>query len=79
MSEAPGLPYDYHFFDTSGGEGFILSKLIPNNSFQEEDVSLAPASWPKNQELEWNPPGHGDIYTAMTTSGILDHLPNLFR
>jgi UTP--glucose-1-phosphate uridylyltransferase len=36
--------------------------------------NLAPASWPKNQELEWNPPGHGDIYTAMTTSGILDHL-----
>ncbi len=23
-----------------------------------------PASWPQNPELEWNPPGHGDIYTA---------------
>lgn len=33
-----------------------------------------PAVWPKNPELEWNPPGHGDIYTAMVTSGILDAL-----
>jgi UTP--glucose-1-phosphate uridylyltransferase len=34
----------------------------------------SPASWPQNPELEWNPPGHGDIYTAMVTSGILDAL-----
>lgn len=34
----------------------------------------APASWPQNPELEWNPPGHGDIYTALITSGILDAL-----
>lgn len=36
--------------------------------------TLAPASWPANPILEWNPPGHGDIYTAMTTAGILDRL-----
>jgi UTP--glucose-1-phosphate uridylyltransferase len=36
--------------------------------------SLMPASWPSNPELEWNPPGHGDVYTAMATSGILDRL-----
>ena len=36
--------------------------------------NLGPATWPCNPELEWNPPGHGDIYTAMTTSGILDRL-----
>lgn len=35
---------------------------------------FSPASWPKNTELEWNPPGHGDIYTALITSGILDAL-----
>ena len=32
---------------------------------------LAPAVWPQNPELEWNPPGHGDIYTALYTSGML--------
>ncbi len=46
LTEAPGLPYAYHFLDTSRGEGYILSGLIPNNSFQEESVALAPVSWP---------------------------------
>lgn len=36
--------------------------------------SLAPAEWPDARELEWNPPGHGDIYTALKTSGMLDEL-----
>jgi UTP--glucose-1-phosphate uridylyltransferase len=35
---------------------------------------LSPARWPRNPELEWNPPGHGDVYTAMVTSGLLDKL-----
>lgn len=34
----------------------------------------SPASWPKNPMLEWNPPGHGDVYTALLTSGMLDSL-----
>jgi UTP--glucose-1-phosphate uridylyltransferase len=34
----------------------------------------SPASWPKNSMLEWNPPGHGDVYTALLTSGMLDSL-----
>ena len=36
--------------------------------------SFLPASWPENPELEWNPPGHGDIYTALVTSGALSKL-----
>jgi len=35
---------------------------------------LSPAQWPQNPELEWNPPGHGDVYTALVTSGTLDAL-----
>ncbi len=35
---------------------------------------LSPAVWEKNPDLEWNPPGHGDIYTALSTSGMLDKL-----
>ncbi len=35
---------------------------------------LTPASWTKNPAFEWCPPGHGDIYTALLTSGILDRL-----
>src|SRR5919107_5050567 len=35
---------------------------------------LRPVSWPEDPELEWNPPGHGDIYTSLVTSGMLDRL-----
>lgn len=38
------------------------------------EKDLAPATWPKNPELEWNPPGHGDIYTALVTSKLLKRL-----
>jgi UTP--glucose-1-phosphate uridylyltransferase len=36
--------------------------------------NLAPATCPKNPDLEWNPPGHGDIYSAIYTSGVLNSL-----
>jgi UTP--glucose-1-phosphate uridylyltransferase len=35
---------------------------------------LGPAEWPADPSLEWCPPGHGDIYTALLTSGMLDAL-----
>jgi UTP--glucose-1-phosphate uridylyltransferase len=35
---------------------------------------LGPAEWPQNPSLEWCPPGHGDIYTALMSSGTLDAL-----
>jgi len=35
---------------------------------------LAPASWPKDPGLEWCPPGHGDLYTALLGTGLLDQL-----
>ena len=35
---------------------------------------FTPAQWPKDPRLEWNPPGHGDIYTALLTSGLLAKL-----
>lgn len=35
---------------------------------------LTPVSWDKDPSLEWCPPGHGDIYTALFGSGLLDKL-----
>ncbi|MEN3281280.1 MAG: UTP--glucose-phosphate uridylyltransferase [Solirubrobacteraceae bacterium] len=35
---------------------------------------LQPVSWPDDPSLEWAPPGHGDLYTALVTSGMLDTL-----
>ncbi len=35
---------------------------------------LTPVDWPADPTLEWCPPGHGDLYTALEVSGILDAL-----
>ena len=35
-----------------------------------------PADWPKDPSKTWCPPGHGDIYTALQSSGILNQLLN---
>ena len=35
---------------------------------------LAPVTWPSNPQLEWNPPGHGDVFAALMTSGMLEKL-----
>lgn len=37
-------------------------------------ADLKPAACPENPDLEWNPPGHGDIYLALITSGVLSRL-----
>lgn len=34
-------------------------------------ATLLPATWPADPTKEWCPPGHGDIYAALMTSGIL--------
>jgi UTP--glucose-1-phosphate uridylyltransferase len=55
---APGLPLT-----------FVQHKFP--KVFQE---GLIPATWPSNPDMEWNPPGHGDIYAALVTSGMLEQL-----
>ena len=37
-------------------------------------ADLMPASYPKAPDLEWCPPGHGDIYTALRGTGLLARL-----
>lgn len=36
--------------------------------------TLEPAVFPEEPGKEWNPAGHGDIYTSLVTTGILDTL-----
>lgn len=35
---------------------------------------LTPVTWEADPSLEWCPPGHGDLYTALQTSGVLQAL-----
>jgi len=36
--------------------------------------SLEPVTWEADPSLEWAPPGHGDVFTSLATSGMLDTL-----
>ncbi len=37
-------------------------------------ATLEPVLWPESPELEWCPPGHGDLYPSMLGSGLMDRL-----
>jgi UTP--glucose-1-phosphate uridylyltransferase len=36
--------------------------------------TLAPIDWPADPELAWCPPGHGELYRVLWSSGVLDAL-----
>lgn len=53
-----------------------LEQRLPFSFLQHKEPkilksTLLPASWPADPEKEWCPPGHGDIYAALMTSGML--------
>ena len=57
----------------------LLKNTLPLDFVQHkipkiDQHSLTPVNWPDNPELEWCPPGHGDLYMALVTSGMLDAL-----
>jgi UTP--glucose-1-phosphate uridylyltransferase len=56
-----------------------LAQEVPLAFIQNENPkiwveSLEPAVWPDDPSKEWCPPGHGDIYASLVTSGMLDSL-----
>lgn len=56
--EVDGLPLDF----------------LQNREPKLTALGLEPVTWEADRELEWCPPGHGDIYTALLASGVLDAL-----
>ncbi len=46
LSKTPGNPYMYRFYNVANGQGAVLAKPIPNNSFQQEDILLGVVTWP---------------------------------
>ncbi len=53
--KVPGLPLDF------------LQNRVP----KIECETFQPVEYPQRPDLEWCPPGHGDLYTALGTSGAL--------
>lgn len=44
-------------------------ELMQNKVPKVDKATLAPAEWSVNPQLEWCPPGHGDLYTSLYGSG----------
>ena len=49
-------------------------ELLQNRVPKIDAESLLAVDWSANPELEWCPPGHGDLYPALEGSGWLDRL-----
>jgi UTP--glucose-1-phosphate uridylyltransferase len=45
-------------------------ELMQNKEPKLKESDLAPVGWPKDPSLEWCPPGHGDIYTSISATGL---------
>jgi UTP--glucose-1-phosphate uridylyltransferase len=54
-------------------EGLPLD-FVQNREPRLRSDDLTPVRWPADPSLEWCPPGHGDLYTALEVSGLLDAL-----
>ena len=47
-------------------------ELMQNQIPKIDAATYLPAEWPADPDLEWCPPGHGDLYPALVGSGWLD-------
>ncbi len=56
--EVGGLPLDF----------------LQNKEPKLRSDDLTPVVWEEDPSLEWCPPGHGDVYTALSGGGLLDRL-----
>jgi len=63
LADLPDLPVDGLALD-------FLQDMMPKLDAR----TLQPVSWPAKPELEWYPPGHGAVYGALRSSGLLDAL-----
>jgi UTP--glucose-1-phosphate uridylyltransferase len=59
-----------------GLKGSIPFDFLQHRVPKIERENLTPVSWPVDPALEWCPPGHGDMYLALVTSGMLSLLLN---
>ena len=54
--------------------GDLPLDFIQNKEPKLDAETLDPVAWEADPELEWCPPGHGDIYPALVASGLLKRL-----
>jgi UTP--glucose-1-phosphate uridylyltransferase len=89
LRERYGARLPLVLMNSSSTQGPSLEVLRRYDGLRDQDVpldflqgrepklradDLAPVEWPANPDLEWCPPGHGDLYTALAATGTLDRL-----
>jgi len=52
----------------------LATSFIQHKEPKIDKATLLPVAWAEDSAKEWCPPGHGDIYAALTTSGMLAQL-----
>lgn len=52
----------------------VVACFIQNKVPKVDVNTMEPAVWPANPAKEWCPPGHGDLYAALSGSGKLDEV-----
>lgn len=58
----------------SAGQPGIPLTFLQNRVPKLRADTLLPAEFPEDADKAWCPPGHGDLYAALVTSGLLDQL-----
>lgn len=56
------------------GVGSIPLDFLQNRVPRVDPTTGRQVAWPDDPMLEWCPPGHGDLYSALSSSGTLDQL-----
>jgi UTP--glucose-1-phosphate uridylyltransferase len=51
-----------------------VREFLQNKEPKLRADDLMPVEWPADRDLEWCPPGHGDLYVALQASGMLQEL-----
>lgn len=52
----------------------LATSFVQHKEPKVDKAALLPIAWAEDPAKEWCPPGHGDIYAALTTSGMLEQL-----
>ena len=69
QADTLGYLRKYPSLATDGQLDFLQSKVPKLNR-----ETLAPVNWPPQPDLEWCPPGHGDLYPSLRSCGLLEKL-----
>ncbi|QAY71010.1 UTP--glucose-1-phosphate uridylyltransferase [Xylanimonas protaetiae] len=57
-------------YDDVAVDGLPLD-FLQNREPKLDAATLEPVTWPADPDLEWCPPGHGDLYPALHAAGVV--------